>query len=365
MWQGYRFGLKSLNDEPWLPGQAFKAICTRGNPPPAEESGHESPADGCTCGVYAAKNLAHLRKIGYADHGVHGEVYLWGKVVEHRFGYRAQYAYPKCLVLPPDAIPFNMSEVESRLQPLMAYGADIFILGKAWNIPLWSKASGYDSAGLDWLAEQQKKYWLAEQWEAEQQKKPFAVRRREATADFDERKKQLFDQALIAILTVDLPPDKLTAVLAAARDITIHVFSGEMLALERPLGGIRHWAAPFVVKRQGLTADFNERQKQLFDEAVIAVLTVELPAEKIAEVLAAARDISIHLSSGEMLADSSLSSPTRLALVHGLAPALLSCDRCHGHDLTLRGRVVQCDDCGTIQATIIDREIRRDCPSVR
>jgi hypothetical protein len=149
MWQGYRFGLKSLNDEPWLPGQAFKAICTRGNPPPAEESGHESPADGCTCGVYAAKNLAHLRKIGYADHGVHGEVYLWGKVVEHRFGYRAQYAYPKSIVLPPDAIPFRISAVESRLKALVAYGADIFIPGKAGNIPLWSKESGYNPAGFD------------------------------------------------------------------------------------------------------------------------------------------------------------------------------------------------------------------------
>ncbi len=30
---------------------------------------------------------------------------------------------------------------------------------------------------------------------------------------------------------------------------------------------------------------------------------------------------------------------------------LLSCTSCHGRSLTLRGKVVQCDDCGTIQPT--------------
>jgi len=38
-----------------------------------------------------------------------------------------------------------------------------------------------------------------------------------------------------------------------------------------------------------------------------------------------------------------------------IAPALLSCTSCRGHSLTLRGEVVQCDDCGAIQAAIIDR----------
>jgi len=37
------------------------------------------------------------------------------------------------------------------------------------------------------------------------------------------------------------------------------------------------------------------------------------------------------------------------------ASALLYCARCHGYSLALRGEVVQCDDCGAIQAAIIDR----------
>jgi len=32
--------------------------------------------------------------------GIYGEVYLWGRVVEHPAGWRAQFAYPKTLKLP-------------------------------------------------------------------------------------------------------------------------------------------------------------------------------------------------------------------------------------------------------------------------
>lgn len=39
----------------------------------------------------------------------------------------------------------------------------------------------------------------------------------------------------------------------------------------------------------------------------------------------------------------------------GCASALVSCTECNGHNLTLRGKVVQCDDCATIQPAIVDR----------
>ena len=36
----------------------------------------------------------------YADpKDVRGEVYLWGKVIEHEYGYRAEFAYPKTIYL--------------------------------------------------------------------------------------------------------------------------------------------------------------------------------------------------------------------------------------------------------------------------
>jgi hypothetical protein len=144
VWDWDATGLRSLNSERWFPGRALTAKC--------RTIDHESPADGCSCGVYAAKNYQHLQKISSScvDDVVHGEVYLWGKVVEHDLGYRAQFAYPKSLVLPWNIDP----RLElSRLRPLMVYGADISLPP---NILLWTKGSGYTRAGSDWLIERRK-----------------------------------------------------------------------------------------------------------------------------------------------------------------------------------------------------------------
>lgn len=53
-----------------------------------------APAEQCSCGLYALK----ARDMGssyLSSAQAWGEVYLWGKVIEGDFGYRAQYAYPK------------------------------------------------------------------------------------------------------------------------------------------------------------------------------------------------------------------------------------------------------------------------------
>jgi hypothetical protein len=155
VWQWDSLGLKSLNNEQWFPGCALEANTSRCR------KEHAAPKDGCTCGVYAARDLAHLQEIGYARYGVHGEVYLWGTVVEHQLGWRAQYAYPKSLVLPHDAIPFKLSEAESRLETLLLYGVDIFVAPVASPpIRLWSKESGLDMVGFDWLMEKRKGWYL-------------------------------------------------------------------------------------------------------------------------------------------------------------------------------------------------------------
>lgn len=49
----------------------------------------------CRCGIYATKSLVINSWLGRInDRFVYGRVALWGKVVEHTTGYRAQYAYP-------------------------------------------------------------------------------------------------------------------------------------------------------------------------------------------------------------------------------------------------------------------------------
>jgi hypothetical protein len=74
--------------------------------------------------------------MGYAELGVRGEVYLWGTVVEHKWGWRAQFAYPKTLVVVPEILLFGWREY---LKILIGYGADLFVAGEMGNIPLWTK----------------------------------------------------------------------------------------------------------------------------------------------------------------------------------------------------------------------------------
>ena len=54
----------------------------------------------CTCGYYAFKDISQLDKFA----PVHAAVLMWGKVVEHEFGYRAEFAQVESLFLPEIAV---------------------------------------------------------------------------------------------------------------------------------------------------------------------------------------------------------------------------------------------------------------------
>ena len=77
----------------WAAGDPLRASCPTGE--------HEAPRGECTCGIYAHKSWAsashHARGVAGA---VVGEVQLWGRVIEHERGYRAQFARPCALWLP-------------------------------------------------------------------------------------------------------------------------------------------------------------------------------------------------------------------------------------------------------------------------
>ena len=166
VWKWENTGLKSLCGERWHPGQSLAARCRASTVvgpiagrAEAVHDAHEPPQTNCTCGVYAAKTFHHLCSVGYAKCGIHGEVYLWGTVVEHELGWRAQFAYPKSLILPPDLIPSDTKEMEARLGALAAYDTDIFIVGCGQNIPLCRKGSGFDAGGLDYLIGKRTQYY--------------------------------------------------------------------------------------------------------------------------------------------------------------------------------------------------------------
>jgi hypothetical protein len=159
VWRWDAAGLRSLNGKRWSPRQPVAAKCGAEN----AHDAHEPPRLDCSCGVYAAKSREHLRQLGYEGRGIRGEVHLWGTVVEHELGWRAQFAYPKTLFLPSDLIPSDTKEMECRLGALAAYGTDIFIVGHGRKIPLCRKGSGYDTAGLVWLIGKRTEYYARRQ----------------------------------------------------------------------------------------------------------------------------------------------------------------------------------------------------------
>jgi hypothetical protein len=166
VWQWDATGLRSLNGEKWVAHQPLSAVCRAdvcGSIAGVSKSRHnpvELPSLSCTCGVYAARTMEHLRQCGYRKLAVHGEVFLWGTVVEHERGWRAQFAYPKTLFLAADAIPFSFSEINARLRTLAEFGTDIFLLPERKRVALWKHGSGFDAAGVDCLIESRREYYV-------------------------------------------------------------------------------------------------------------------------------------------------------------------------------------------------------------
>jgi hypothetical protein len=154
-------GLKSLSGELWHPGRLLAAACRASVRGIVHDD--DAPQMNCTCGIYAAKSHADLRTAGYAGYGIHGEVYLWGTVVEHELGWRAQYAFPKNFFLPLEMLPVSMSMLEPRLKTLVAFGCDIHLIGREGKMPLWAKDSGYEAATLDLLVQRCKSWYALRQ----------------------------------------------------------------------------------------------------------------------------------------------------------------------------------------------------------
>ena len=74
--------------EEWYPGEIKQSRCK-------VALGHEDlkPSLNCTCGIWACKNRRELHKLfGFCNDIVSAQVELWGVVIEHEFGYRAEFA---------------------------------------------------------------------------------------------------------------------------------------------------------------------------------------------------------------------------------------------------------------------------------
>jgi hypothetical protein len=97
----------------WKPLRPMRAHCLYSMKPlvqPTPVWHHPDEQCPClrhTCGIYAMKDTENLESWGgtYDNPSllrVVGRVSLWGKVLQHELGYRAEYAYPVSFVQPED-----------------------------------------------------------------------------------------------------------------------------------------------------------------------------------------------------------------------------------------------------------------------
>ncbi len=90
----------------WTPGVPIHATCSAAHTReymvynPELAAFHRSPEPGCTCGIHAMKYPRRLRRARPGRNaGVIGTVAMWGRVIEHTKGWRAEFAYPARLRL--------------------------------------------------------------------------------------------------------------------------------------------------------------------------------------------------------------------------------------------------------------------------
>jgi len=113
------------NDTIYVPREKIEAHCEQYSTIGTlvlrkDHSEQQAPHLTCMCGIYAYKEKPRLlREIGNSISGfiphrqsleriarlVYGEINLWGKVIEHEDGYRAQFGYPKRLWCTPAIEP--------------------------------------------------------------------------------------------------------------------------------------------------------------------------------------------------------------------------------------------------------------------
>lgn len=148
----YRLGSVYKTDTQWLPGVPLEARKCPSNSlwtmrwspggPPTLERHDQGPAPhpNGACGIYAMRQWSNVSLyrdletetvVGDLVMAVGGLLSMWGRVIEHEHGYRAQYAYPAALwPYRPAHLPINFPAPERWLEPLLR-------AGEAYNVPVY------------------------------------------------------------------------------------------------------------------------------------------------------------------------------------------------------------------------------------
>lgn len=116
--------LMDTSDYPWPHMKRYEAQCSELLSIRTQHSYKLTPFENCSCGIYAFNSIESLINQRRQTGGIHvifGKVSLWGKVIPHKFGYRAEFAYPYCFYR---FWPFDYSKPKFDLLAA-SYGVDL------------------------------------------------------------------------------------------------------------------------------------------------------------------------------------------------------------------------------------------------
>ena len=133
-------------DNFWIPQKANVAQCCghqqtkfwgpysmQSGPKLIPHAGYEAPIPECGCGFYALKTLQYLE--AWLEHRkpniVIGEVYLWGKIIDCLYGYRAQYAYPKRFY----SNGYECNDADNNSTPLREFNVPVQPVAESLTLP--------------------------------------------------------------------------------------------------------------------------------------------------------------------------------------------------------------------------------------
>lgn len=110
-WDTLELKAIGLGIEAWVPGEIKRSNCKH-----AKAHGYLKPEEDCTCGIWSCKSRKGLQKVFPADmmksyrqkpgdkfssyyfsKGTRkfyysAQIEIWGKVIQHQYGYRSEYA---------------------------------------------------------------------------------------------------------------------------------------------------------------------------------------------------------------------------------------------------------------------------------
>ena len=173
-WTAHENGLLvgQTHEEPWPPYEPFHARCGRVQGAGIREHVKDgrwlpAPVWGCDCGVHALKSLeaAEARYhtggptyivVGLGEqqkhHTVWGAVKIWGRIIEHSLGYRAEFAYPSELYTTDEKIAAAVCALYGVPCEVRAVPAFSFEMSSTWVSMINPSFVRYSpiTIGLDW-----------------------------------------------------------------------------------------------------------------------------------------------------------------------------------------------------------------------